>query len=40
MRLSSGAVYWEGAVRVQEQARPVGAGYLELTGYQHPLSLR
>jgi predicted secreted hydrolase len=40
MRLSSGAVYWEGAVRVQEQARAVGAGYLELTGYQHPLSLR
>ena len=40
MRLSSGAIYWEGAVRVQEHARPVGAGYLELTGYQHPLSLR
>jgi predicted secreted hydrolase len=40
MRLSSGAIYWEGAVRVQEQTRAVGAGYLELTGYQQPLSLR
>jgi len=40
MRLSSGALYWEGAVSVQEQAHRVGAGYLELTGYQHPLSLR
>jgi len=39
-RLSSGAIYWEGAVRVQEQAHAAGAGYLELTGYQHPLSLR
>jgi predicted secreted hydrolase len=39
-RLSSGAIYWEGAVRAQENARPVGAGYLELTGYERPLSLR
>jgi predicted secreted hydrolase len=39
-RLSSGAIYWEGAVRAQEHALPVGAGYLELTGYDHPLSLR
>jgi predicted secreted hydrolase len=39
-RLSSGTVYWEGAVNVQEHERPVGTGYLELTGYDHPLSLR
>ncbi len=39
-RQSSGAIYWEGAVRVQERARGVGRGYLELTGYDHPLSLR
>jgi predicted secreted hydrolase len=39
-RLSTGAIYWEGAVRAQENARPVGVGYLELTGYEHPLSLR
>ena len=39
-RMSSGALYWEGAVRVQEQAHAAGVGYLELTGYQHPLSLR
>lgn len=39
-RLSSGAVYWEGAVRALEQQRPVGRGYLELTGYERPLSLR
>jgi predicted secreted hydrolase len=39
-RLSSGAIYWEGAVRAQENARPIGAGYLELTGYARPLSLR
>ena len=35
----SGALYWEGAVRAQEQGRPVGRGYLELTGYDRPLSL-
>jgi predicted secreted hydrolase len=39
-RLSSGAVYWEGAVRASEQQRAVGRGYLELTGYERPLSLR
>jgi predicted secreted hydrolase len=39
-RMSSGALYWEGAVRVREQAHAAGVGYLELTGYQHPLSLR
>jgi predicted secreted hydrolase len=39
-RASSGVLYWEGAVRVQEQHRPVGRGYLELTGYGEPLRLR
>ena len=39
-RLSSGAVYWEGAVSATEQQRAVGRGYLELTGYGAPLSLR
>ena len=39
-RLSSGALYWEGAVRAQEQHRAVGRGYLELTGYDRPLGLR
>jgi len=39
-RLSSGAVYWEGAVRATEQQHSVGRGYLELTGYERPLSLR
>jgi predicted secreted hydrolase len=39
-RLSTGAIYWEGAVRVQEHARQVGRGYLELTGYERPLELR
>ncbi len=39
-RLSTGAVYWEGAVRAYEAHRPIGRGYLELTGYGEPLKLR
>ena len=39
-RLSTGAIYWEGAVRAYESARPVGRGYLELTGYGERLRLR
>ena len=39
-RLSTGAIYWEGAVRVHEQRRLVGRGYLELTGYGEKLRLR
>jgi predicted secreted hydrolase len=39
-RLSTGAIYWEGAVRAYERRRPVGHGYLELTGYGEPLRLR
>ena len=32
-RRSTGAVYWEGAVRVTEDGRETGRGYLEMTGY-------
>lgn len=32
-RRSTGAVYWEGAVRALEAGREVGRGYLEMTGY-------
>jgi len=32
-RRSTGTVYWEGAVRAQEDGREVGRGYLEMTGY-------
>jgi predicted secreted hydrolase len=39
-RLTTGAIYWEGAVRASAQHRPVGLGYLELTGYGEPLRLR
>jgi predicted secreted hydrolase len=39
-RLSTGAIYWEGAVRALEAGHLVGRGYLELTGYGEPLRLR
>jgi predicted secreted hydrolase len=39
-RLSTGAIYWEGAVRAYETHREVGRGYLELTGYGEALRLR
>jgi predicted secreted hydrolase len=39
-RLSTGAIYWEGAVRAFEQSGEVGRGYLELTGYGERLRLR
>jgi predicted secreted hydrolase len=32
-RLSTGAIYWEGAVRLLEAGQEVGRGYLEMTGY-------
>jgi predicted secreted hydrolase len=38
-RLTSGALYWEGAVRAIENGKAVGNGYLELTGYDRPLKL-
>ena len=38
-RGSTGTVYWEGAVRVLDDAgRPIGRGYLELTGYGRRVS--
>jgi predicted secreted hydrolase len=39
-RLSTGAIYWEGAVRAFSADRAVGRGYLELTGYGERLRLR
>ena len=38
-RQSTGAVYWEGAVRISRDGKPAGRGYLELTGYVKPLKL-
>ena len=38
-RASTGAVYWEGAVRAQRDGQPAGRGYLELTGYLKALKL-
>ena len=34
-RETSRLVYWEGAARALEDGKPVGRGYLELTGYGH-----
>ncbi len=39
-RLTTGAVYWEGAVTAMGPAGRLGRGYLELTGYGEPLKLR
>ena len=39
-RLSTGAIYWEGAVRALAGGRIVGRGYLELTGYGDRLRIR
>jgi predicted secreted hydrolase len=38
-RVSSGTIYWEGAVRALRDGKPVGLGYLELTGYWKRLNL-
>jgi len=38
-RTSTGAVYWEGASRLLENGKPVGRGYLEMTGYVAPIRL-
>jgi len=38
-RLTTGAIYWEGAVRASAKGRIVGRGYLELTGYGSRLKL-
>ncbi len=34
---STGAIYWEGAVRASGAGGEAGRGYLELTGYGKPL---
>ncbi len=38
-RLSTGTVYWEGAVRLTRAGRAAGLGYLELTGYGGALKI-
>ncbi len=38
-RASTGAIYWEGAVRALRDGAPIGRGYLELTGYWRRLRL-
>jgi predicted secreted hydrolase len=38
-RATTGAVYWEGAMRAYRQGREIGRGYLELTGYLRPLAI-
>jgi predicted secreted hydrolase len=39
-RGSSGTVYWEGAVQAFDEAdKPIGRGYLELTGYGEKMNL-
>jgi predicted secreted hydrolase len=38
-RRSTGAVYWEGAVSVQRDGVAAGHGYLELVGYDRPMTL-
>lgn len=38
-RQSTGAVYWEGAVKLSRDGKAAGRGYLELTGYVKPLKL-
>jgi predicted secreted hydrolase len=38
-RISTGTIYWEGAVRAATSGREAGRGYLELTGYGAPLRI-
>lgn len=38
-RRSTGAIYWEGAIRLSEGEREVGRGYLEMTGYGERIRL-
>lgn len=39
-RLSTGTIYWEGAVRAGARGQRLGQGYLELTGYGERVRLR
>ena len=36
---STGAIYWEGAVRLLEDGHEIGRGYLEMTGYGEKIRL-
>jgi predicted secreted hydrolase len=36
-RVTTGAIYWEGAVTAMHKGNRIGRGYLELTGYAKPL---
>ncbi len=38
-RLSTGTIYWEGAVRALQHGKPTGLGYLEMTGYWRRMRL-
>jgi predicted secreted hydrolase len=38
-RMTTGAVYWEGASELLESGRRIGRGYLEMTGYVAPIRL-
>jgi predicted secreted hydrolase len=38
-RITTGAIYWEGAVTATIAGRRMGRGYLELTGYAGKLEL-
>jgi len=38
-RMSTGTIYWEGAVRAFKGDSEMGRGYLELTGYWKPMKL-
>jgi predicted secreted hydrolase len=38
-RRSTGSVYWEGAVTITRDGAQVGRGYLEMTGYDRPMTL-
>lgn len=38
-RMSTGTIYWEGAVRALADGAEAGRGYLELTGYWKPMRL-
>jgi predicted secreted hydrolase len=38
-RMTTGAVYWEGASELLESGRRAGRGYLEMTGYLEPIRL-
>jgi len=38
-RITTGTIYWEGAVRATRGGVAIGRGYLELTGYWQPLKL-